>query len=190
MIECLSHRTKTREKEELTLKNQKLNQKIDSYEQKLNLEKSKYEVVIEDNKLLKETLKNLSDEKQKLLDLINNNLNNKVHNKRLMSKLDSLNHNIKLIESNTITELTQKEDEMLTERSKEIKKLNDKISKLKNENMRLKMEVRFHSSVIKLADKMSPKKILHLCIQAMKKAYAMYVMTQMHIRYTNNLRSK
>ena len=191
-IECLTSRTKAREKEELTVKNQKLHHRIESLRQQLSHEKNRNEVKLEENRLLRDQNQQLSDDKSKLIETMNSKLIPKSENKKFMKLLESMSHGIKSIEHTTTNELanTGQNSELLTERSREIHTLRDTINSLQNENTRLKMEVKFYKLLLKMVDKHQPTSIINHCLKCMKMLYGMYVKLELTAKYINVYKKK
>lgn len=78
--------------------------------------------------------------------------------------IESLNQNIKSIETTKSQEINQLETEKFevnSERSKEISELKKDNSDLRNENIHLKMEVKFYRTVMNLVQRTSPTSILY-----------------------------
>lgn len=76
----------------------------------------------------------MTEENTKLLELISTKLSKNPDSKKFMKMLENMNRNIKSIETNTLQELNHKEDEhqeILTERSRQIKTLRDKMGSIK-----------------------------------------------------------
>lgn len=102
--------------------------------------------------------------------------------------LEKLNKNIKSIDAskkNQISKLDSERNGLLSARSRDFETLKTDNELLKKENMRYKLEVRIYESVFSMHTRLSPTFILYVCINYMKKCYAMYTKAKVVMQLTN-----
>jgi hypothetical protein len=99
-----------------------------------------------------------------------------------------LNKNIKSFEVSKKSQVSKKDserNELLSARSRDVDGLKTDNELLKKESMRYKLEVRIYETVFSMLTRLSPTFILYVCINYMKKCYAMYTKAKVVMELTS-----